>query len=75
MSTIVALSTPVGRGAIAVVRLSGGLSLSIAKALCVELDNVKPRRATLAEIRYPQTGEILDEVLITFFEGPHSVTG
>jgi tRNA modification GTPase len=75
MSTIVALSTPMGRAAIAVVRLSGSLSLSIAKGLCVELDNVKPRRATLAQIRYPPTGEILDEVLISFFKGPHSVTG
>lgn len=75
MSTIVAPSTPIGRGAIAVVRLSGSLSLTIAKSLCAEFDNVKPRRATLAKIRYPETGEILDQVLITFFEGPHSVTG
>jgi tRNA modification GTPase len=75
MSTIVAPSTPNGRGALAVVRLSGSLSLSIAKELCRELDNVKPRRATLGKIRYQDTGEVLDQVLITYFEEPHSVTG
>ena len=75
MSTIVALSTPIGRSAIAVVRLSGNLSLPIAKNLSPHLDNVKARRAILATIHYPQTGEILDQVLVTYFPGPHSVTG
>ena len=75
MSTIVAPSTPTGRGAIAVVRLSGELSLSIARQLIPELDNVKPRMATLGKVRFPETNEILDEVLVTYFEGPHSVTG
>jgi len=75
MSTIVALSTPIGRGAIAVVRLSGELSLPIIKNLARDLDNVKARRATVATLHYSQTGETLDEVLVTYFPGPHSVTG
>ncbi|HEY6806151.1 MAG TPA: tRNA uridine-5-carboxymethylaminomethyl(34) synthesis GTPase MnmE [Pyrinomonadaceae bacterium] len=75
MSTIVALSTPVGRGAISVVRLSGDKSLVIARLLAPQLDNVKARYATLAQLRYPETGEVLDEVVITYFQGPHSVTG
>jgi tRNA modification GTPase len=75
MSTIVAPSTPTGRGAIAIIRLSGGLSLAITQKLIPELENVKPRRATLAQIRFPETGEILDEVLITYFPQPNSVTG
>ena len=74
MSTIVALSTPVGRGALAVVRLSGTQALPIAQNLCPDFDNVKFRRATLAKVRLPGS-EILDEVLITFFPTPHSVTG
>ena len=75
MSTIVAVSTPIGRGAIAIVRLSGDLSVSIAKTLAPDLGNVKARRSTLATIRYPETLEVLDEVLITYFPKPHSVTG
>jgi tRNA modification GTPase len=75
MSTIVALSTPPGRGAIAVVRLSGPDALSITKQLAVDLDNVKVRRATLSKIRVPGTEETLDEVLITFFKAPDSATG
>ncbi len=75
MSTIVALSTPPGRGAIAVVRLSGPDALSITKQLAVDLDNVKARRATLSKISLPGTEETLDEVLITFFKAPDSATG
>ena len=75
MSTIVAPSTPIGRGAIAIIRLSGDLSLAIVKTLCRELDDVKARRATLGRIRYPNTGETIDEVLITYFQKPNSVTG
>lgn len=75
MSTIVALSTPVGRGALAVVRLSGTQALPIAKNLCPDFDNVKVRRATLAKVRLPGSRDILDEVLITFFKSPQSVTG
>jgi tRNA modification GTPase len=75
MSTIVALSTPPGRGAIAVVRLSGPDALSITKQLAVDLDNVKARRATLSKINLPGTQETLDEVLITFFKAPDSATG
>jgi tRNA modification GTPase len=75
MSTIVALSTPPGRGAIAIVRLSGPEALSITKHLAADLDNVKARQATLAKISLPETQEMLDEVLITFFKAPDSATG
>lgn len=75
MSTIVALSTPHGRGAIAVIRLSGPDALSIVKQLTTDLDNVKARYATLTKICLPGTHEILDEVLVTFFKSPESVTG
>ena len=75
MSTIVALSTPPGRGAIAIIRLSGPDALSITKQLAIDLDNVKPRRASLSEIHLPGTGETLDQVLVMFFKAPESVTG
>ena len=74
MSTIVALSTPVGRGALAVIRLSGSLSLDIVRLIAPELHNVNPREARLAQLRFP-SGEILDKAVVTFFRGPVSVTG
>jgi len=73
--TIAALSTPPGRGAIAVLRISGPASLSLIQALSPPLMKTppKPRRATLAPLVLD--GDILDEVLITFFPAPESYTG
>jgi tRNA modification GTPase len=75
MNTIVALSTPTGRGAIAIVRLSGIRALEIVRQLAPELHDVKVRRATLAQLRHSESKALLDEVLITYFKAPHSVTG
>lgn len=75
MNTIVAPATPIGRGAIAIIRLSGSLSLPITQKLTSQLDNVKVRYATLVKLSHPESGEPLDEALVTYFEAPHSVTG
>ncbi len=74
MSTIVALSTPRGRGALAVIRLSGEKAIGIAKQLA-HLDEVEPRHATLTQLGRPSDDEILDQVLLTCFPAPHSLTG
>lgn len=74
MTTIVALSTPRGRGALAVIRLSGPDALAIAKKLG-EFDEVDPRRATLTKLIRPVDEKILDQVLLTCFPAPHSLTG
>lgn len=75
MSTVVALSTPRGRGALAVIRLSGPQALVIAQRLsCV--DGFEPRHATLTTLRSAAAGgEVLDQVLVTCFPAPHSLTG
>src|ERR1700752_280238 len=74
MSTIVALSTPRGRGALAVIRLSGPEAISIAQRLA-SLDEIEARRATLVTLRRPGDKEILDQVLLTCFQSPNSLTG
>src|SRR5215210_4023099 len=74
MSTIVALSTPRGRGALAVVRLSGADAIAIAKQLS-GVNEVEPRLATLNQLRRPQDREILDQALLSCFPAPHSLTG
>src|SRR5215212_4229282 len=74
MSTIVALSTPRGRGALAVIRLSGADAIAIAKQLS-GVNEVDPRLATLTQLRRPNDNDILDQVLLTCFPAPHSLTG
>jgi tRNA modification GTPase len=72
-NTIVAISTPPGRGGIGIVRLSGARSLAIAGTLLRPAKPLAPNHATLAKILGP-SGETLDEALVTFFKGPHSYT-
>ena len=73
MNTIVALSTPRGRGAIAVIRLSGPDAIVIAQRM--GLNEVEDRRAILTTLTRPTNNETLDQVLLTCFRAPHSLTG
>ena len=70
--TIVALATPAGRGATALIRLSGPQALSIA-ARHVEPWSAEPRKAQLSTVH--QSGALLDHALVTVFLGPESFTG
>src|SRR5712691_7921842 len=72
--TIVALSTPPGRSGIAVIRLSGRESLSIARRLVRLPSDPEPRHATLGEF-CDADGEVVDQVIFTWFQGPSSYTG
>jgi len=75
--TIVAISTPPGRGGIGIVRLSGPAARTIAEPLLKLRHPLAPAQARFAEI-LDNTGEIpgtvLDEALVTFFEKPYSYT-
>jgi tRNA modification GTPase len=70
--TIVALATPPGRGAIAVIRLSGTAAHEIA-ARIVHPWPPPPRVATLSDIRWQ--GEQLDQAIVTRYDAPRSFTG
>src|SRR6185503_18199490 len=72
MSTIVALSTPRGRGALAVIRFSGPLAINIATHLA-NLGDIEPRKAKLTKLL--RDHKIIDEVILTCFLAPHSLTG
>ena len=72
--TIVAISTPPGRGGIGVVRLSGAAARPIAEPLLKQRRELEPGRATFSELIDPATGERIDEVVVTFFAKPHSYT-
>ncbi|CAN5664042.1 tRNA uridine-5-carboxymethylaminomethyl(34) synthesis GTPase MnmE [soil metagenome] len=74
--TIVALATPTGRSGIGVIRLSGNASLMIVRRLVSQADfNPEPRYAHLKKIFDIETGEILDEAIILYFQSPNSFTG
>ncbi len=71
--TIFALSSGAGRAGVAVIRLSGPAARDALAALAGRVPEA--RRAALADIRDPRSGEILDRGLVLFFPAPHSVTG
>ena len=70
--TIFALATPPGRGAVAVIRLSGPAAADTIAAL--DAGTPKPREATLRRLRAADGTEI-DQALILWFPGPASFTG
>ncbi|MEZ5405011.1 MAG: tRNA uridine-5-carboxymethylaminomethyl(34) synthesis GTPase MnmE [Verrucomicrobiia bacterium] len=70
--TIVALATPPGRSAIAVIRLNGPQALTLLTSL-TSIKALTPRRATLLQLVAHE--KKLDEVLATYFPQPHSYTG
>ncbi len=73
--TIVAISTPPGRGGIGIVRLSGPHALEIASGLIRTNGALEAARARLAEVVDPETQGKLDEAMVTYFARPHSYTG
>ena len=75
LDTIVALATPAGKSAVALVRLSGPEARRVLAALAPRLEaDRKPRRPRLAELD-DASGERIDRGLVTFFAAPDSYTG
>lgn len=76
--TIVALATPSGAGAIAIIRLSGKEAISIAAQV---FESVSGKDITTQKTHTIHLGHIvddtkvLDQVLLSIFKGPNSYTG
>jgi tRNA modification GTPase len=76
--TIVALATPAGAGAIAVIRLSGADAVTIASNLFVSTSGkiLAKQKTHTVHLGYIKDGErVIDEVLATIFKNPNSYTG
>jgi len=76
--TIAAISTPAGRGGIAVVRVSGSDALSIVDKIFVAKSGKQIADIATHRILYGaiQAGsEKIDDVLVSVFRAPHSFTG
>ncbi|MBO2011029.1 tRNA uridine-5-carboxymethylaminomethyl(34) synthesis GTPase MnmE [Hymenobacter negativus] len=74
--TIVALSTPPGAGALAVIRLSGPDAIAITAAVFSKKSFANAAGHTLhyGALRDPNNGEILDEVVAALYRSPKSFT-
>ncbi|HSO58487.1 MAG TPA: tRNA uridine-5-carboxymethylaminomethyl(34) synthesis GTPase MnmE [Paenisporosarcina sp.] len=77
--TIAAISTPMGEGAIAIVRLSGSDAISIAdqifrspgaKALSTQLTHT----IHYGHLIEPTTGDVVEEVMLSLMKGPKTFT-
>ncbi len=77
--TICALSTAPGMGAIALIRLSGSESYPVMKQLFKgfskrhQLEQADKYQAVLGSLY--DGDDLVDEVMLTLFKGPHSYTG
>src|SRR5213076_3081858 len=78
---IVALATPPGRSAVAVIRLSGAGAFDVADRCLRPFVPASPppppppRTARRARLVHPITGELVDEVVAARFPAPRSYTG
>jgi tRNA modification GTPase len=74
--TIVAISTPPGRGGIGIVRLSGPQAASIAAQLVRLHHPLEHARARIADVRdsLEESSERIDEAVVTLFAAPNSYT-
>lgn len=72
-NTIVALSTPVGFSALAVIRLSGSSVIDVVKPIISEKFKFISNKVQFVKIFDNQTH--IDDVLISYFKTPNSYTG
>lgn len=75
MDTIAALATPEGRGATAMVRISGAQAVAAARALLGPRCPLLPRHAHFVKLRCPARGDVIDQGIAIFFPAPASFTG
>ena len=74
--TIAAIATPIGEGGIGIIRISGEESKCILDKIFKSPSNseVENRKLTYGHIIEPETGKILDEVLVAYMKGPKTYT-
>jgi tRNA modification GTPase len=77
--TIAAISTPMGEGAIAIVRLSGDDSIKIAGQIFRSIGGKRLTEVPTHTIHYghlidPKTEEVIEEVMVSVMRGPKTFT-
>ncbi len=72
---IAAISTPAGRSAIAVVRVSGKGAFDVAARVLDPFRPERDRRATRTRVVHPTTRDVIDDALCVAFPAPRSYSG
>lgn len=77
--TITAISTPLGEGAIAIVRISGDEAIEIADKIFKgpsgkSLQKVDSHTIHYGHLFIPKSGEIIEEVMVSVMKGPKTFT-
>ena len=72
IDTIVALATAHGSAGVGIVRVSGPLAKNIGEAIT---GKTLQARFALHTKLYDASGEVLDDAVVLYFQGPHSYTG
>jgi tRNA modification GTPase len=77
--TIAAISTPMGEGAIAIVRLSGDDSIKIADQIFRGIGGKRLTEVSTHTIHYghlidPRTEQVIEEVMVSIMKGPKTFT-
>ncbi len=68
--TIVACSSPLGRGAISLIRMSGDKSLSIVQKI-----TKNKLKKQISVVRFPLNADLIEKCVLTIFKAPNSYTG
>ncbi|MFJ5718108.1 tRNA uridine-5-carboxymethylaminomethyl(34) synthesis GTPase MnmE [Neobacillus sp. NPDC093127] len=77
--TIAAISTPMGEGAIAIIRLSGEEAIQIADKLFKSIGGKRLAEVATHTIHYghlvdPKSGQVVEEVMVSVMKGPKTFT-
>jgi len=73
--TIVAISTPIGKSGIGVIRLSGRTSRDlVGRVFRSGGEALRDRSPLVGKIYDPKTDQVLDQVVATYFQSPRSYT-
>jgi len=77
-TTIAAISTPPGKGGVAIIRISGASALDIARKMFIpmsgkDISEYPARRQIYGKIL--KGGSAIDDGMLTYFNSPHSYTG
>jgi tRNA modification GTPase len=75
--TIAAIATPAGQAGIGIIRISGPHAETIARSIFKPkkpLDTFKSHHLYLGHLVDPHSGQMIDQVLLSFMEAPHTYT-
>jgi tRNA modification GTPase len=75
--TITAVATPAGQAGVGIVRISGARALDIARKIFRPkrpIDSFHSHRLYLGHLVDPDSGAMLDEVLLAYMKAPHTYT-